>query len=320
MTSRKPALRDPHPRFRWHFLHPRFLPIWGGMLCLRLTLFLPRAWVMKLGAWLGDLMRRRNHKRRRIAEINLRLCFPNLTPRRRQQLLQEHFRYYGRGILDLALGLWAKPARIKKTYTIPRKQWLRTTAQKQPVILVAYHMTSLDLFGSAIATTIPTVAMMKRDRNPLLNWLIWKGRHHLNPGNTIVVMRDQGLLPVVRAMKRGRICILSPDEDFGARKSAVFAPFFGVPTNTLTVVSRLAKLTGALVVPSAINLDARTARYTVTLGTPLRNFPKPNNDAIADATALNRAMQETLRPILAQYMWTFRWFKTRPPGEPNPYA
>ncbi|MDD9875422.1 MAG: lysophospholipid acyltransferase family protein [Gammaproteobacteria bacterium] len=305
------------PRFQLQFLKPRFWGTWCYLLWLRLSLHLPRRWVMATGGWLGDHLRRRNAKRRRIAEINLALCFPELSERERRQLLAEHFRQYARGLIDMALVLWAGPARIDRWCELKRRDWLRQLVNRHRVIVVAYHQTTLDISGSILAGVHPSVSMMKRDRNPLVTWQLWKGRVHLDKANIRVLMRDQGLRPLVRLLRAGRLCFFIPDEDFGLSRHSVFAPFFGVQTATLTVVSRLARLTGALVLPSATRLDPQTGRYVMTVGDPLENFPGP--DPRADAAALNRAMEDLIRRAPEQYMWTFRWFKTQSGGRPSPY-
>ena len=305
------------PCFQPAFLGPRFWGTWGRLLLLRITMHLPRKWVMAAGGFIGDRVRVRNKKRRRIAEINLEMCFPELSEHHRRQMLVEHFRQYGRGLLDMALVLWGSKARLDRLCRLERHEWLRELMRRHPVIIVAYHLTTLDVGGSILAQIHPSASMMNRDRNPLLTWQLWKGRAHLDKTKIRVVMRDQGLRPLVRALKAGRCSFFVPDEDFGDAGHTVFAPFFGVQTSTLTMVSRLAKATGAKVVPSATRLDPRTGRYVVTVGDPLENFP--GADPTADAAALNRAMETLIRQAPEQYMWAFRWFKTRPDGAPNPY-
>ena len=304
------------PCFQPAFLGPRFWGTWGRLLLLRMAMHLPRKWVMAAGGFIGDQVRVRNKKRRRIAEINLEMCFPELSDLHRRQMLVDHFRQHGRGLLDMALAFWGSKARLDRLCRFERYEWLREMARRHPVIVITYHLTTMDMSGSILTPVHPSVSMMNRDRNPLLTWQLWKGRTHRDKTNIRVLMRDQGLRPMVRLMKEGRICLFVPD-DFGRGGHPVFTPFFGVQTATLTVVGRLAKLTGAKVVPSAARLDPRTGRYTMTLGDPLENFPSA--DPTADAAALNRAMETLIRQAPEQYMWAFRWFKTRPDGAPNPY-
>ena len=61
--------------------------------------------------------------------------------------------------------------------------------------------------------------------------------------------RQDGIRPLVRAMREGLPFYYLPDQDFGLRDS-VFVPFFGVPAATITGVSRIARLAGAVVVPA----------------------------------------------------------------------
>lgn len=304
------------PRFRLHFFAPRFWGTWLKLLLLRLCLYVPRRWVMVAGAFVGDRVRMHSAKRRRIAKINLALCFPALSDAERNAMLVEHFRHYGRGLLDMALSLWGSRSHFARICDFDRREWLQNLARQHPVIVVTYHTTALDICGGLIAQTYPSVSMMKRVHNPLLNWQLWHGRMH-HDRNAKLIMRDDGLRALVRHIKAGRVCIFVPDEDFGDAKHSVFAPFFGVQTATLNVVARLAKLTGARVVPGAARLDARSGRYVMTLGEPLENFPA--GDAQADAATLNARMEKLIRDAPAQYLWTFRWFKTRPRGAANPY-
>jgi len=304
------------PRFEKRFLLPRFWGTWAVLLLLRLTLRLPRSWVMALGGGLGDCMRHRNHKRRRNAEINLAMCFPELDARARRRMLVGHFRQYGRGLLDMAMVFWSKQSRLDSLCTFEQRDWLRGLFRRRSVIVVAYHQTTLEVGAAMLARLHSCLAMMKRDGNPLLNWHLWKGRMRQSPDMRLV-MRDQGLRPVLRALQQRRPCFLVADEDFGAQARSVFAPFFGVPTATMSVVGRLARRSGACVVPCATRLDARSGRYVIRLGEPLADFP--GEDAQADAAALNRAMEALIRRAPEQYMWSSRWFARGPDGRPSPY-
>ena len=309
-------MKPADPRFEWRFLLPRFWGIWAVLLLLRATLFLPRRWVMALGAGLGDCMRRRNQKRRRNAEVNLAMCFPELDENARRKMLVAHFRQYGRGLLDMAMVFWSKESRLESLCTFEKRGFLRDFFRDNRVIVVAYHQTTLEISAAMLARIQPCAAMMKRDGNPLVNWHLWKGRKRQS-SDMRLIMRDQGLRPMARALHSGRPCFLVADEDFGGQARSVFAPFFGVPTATMTVVGRLARSCGARVVPCATQLDARSGRYVLHVGAPLENFP--GNNAHEDAVTLNRAMEALLRRAPEQYMWAYRWFARSPDGRPSPY-
>ena len=162
---------------------------------------------------------------------------------------------------------------------------------------------------------VEVVSMMKQDKNPVINWFLYRSRTRYKKAR--VLMRDESLRGIIGGMKEGKLCYFIPDEDFGDGRHTVFAPFFGQQRSTLKIVSRLARITGAVVIPSICKLDSATGRYRTTVSPPLENFPSDSD--IEDATIINRAMEKLILNAPEQYMWTFRWFRTQPDGKENPY-
>ena len=296
-------------------LAPRHWLTWMLLGVLWLVSWMPRRWIMKMGGWLGERQLRRSGKRRHIATVNLELCFPHLPSEQRREMLREHFRSYGRGMLDLGLIMMASKERIEKYSVVQGRENLETHVGKRPVILISFHTTTLDMCSSSLLADVKLVSMMKRDRNPVLNWFMYRAR--TRAGNAIVYMRDQSLRGIVSGLRAGRVCYIIPDEDFGQGRHTVFAPFYGQQRSSLNLVGRLAQKTGAVVVPAICRLDAETGLYTTEVGAALENFP--STDEVADATIINRTLEKMLSPAPDQYLWTFRWFRTRPQGEPDPY-
>lgn len=106
------------------------------------------------------------------------------------------------------------------------------------------------------------------------------------------------------------------DIDAGPKHS-VFAPFFGIPTASLTSASRIAHISGAAVIPISFHRRDSDLGYDVLLSPPLENFP--SNDPITDATRLNAIIEEAIRNKPEQYVWQYKRFKTRPQGESRLY-
>jgi KDO2-lipid IV(A) lauroyltransferase len=102
--------------------------------------------------------------------------------------------------------------------------------------------------------------------------------------------------------------------DLGAQDS-LFVPFFGVPAATVPGVPRLARLTGAKVVPCVTRMTRRG--YEVTLFPPWDGYP--SEDLTADTRRMNAFIEEQVRTMPEQYYWVHRRFKTRPPGEARLY-
>jgi lauroyl/myristoyl acyltransferase len=254
-----------------------------------------------------------NAKRRKIARINLEMCFPKLSLREREHLLRRHFIVSGQSYFDLAYLAWASERRIlRKTHNRGLEHYQDLHGRN--VILLAPHCVGMNFGGSVIAHSRAQFSMVKLQRNPVVNWLLNRGRMRFG---CFLLARQQGLRPVIRGLKQGLAFYYLPDEDFGQRQS-VFVPFFGVPTATLATLGRLARLTDALVVPCFTRLLPGGRGYEVILKPPLEDFP--NGDRLRDAARMNEVIEAGVRHMPEQYLWTFKLFKTRPGHAPSPYG
>jgi lauroyl/myristoyl acyltransferase len=296
-------------------LKPRYWGTWLLLWLLWLVMWLPRTWVMVLGTWVGEQMYKRNRKRRHIAEVNIDLCFPHLSPAQRSDMVVEHFRCYGRGFMDMGLIMIGTVPRIQRFSEVHGMEHILDNLGDPGVIMVTFHTTTLDMCSSSMLSDIPLVTMMKRDRNPVLNRFMYRSRTRYN--NCEMYMRDQSLRGILEGMRNGKSCYIVPDEDFGEGKHSVYAPFFGQPRSTLAIVSRFARRTGAAVIPCICRLVPQTGRYVTTVAPPLDDFP--GDDEVENATQINQAMEQLIMHAPEQYLWTFRWFRTRPGAMENPY-
>lgn len=307
-------VRDTDMQFQRAFLYPRYWLMWLGFGVIWLIVQMPRPVAVWLGDFLGAQHRQRNRKRATIVDTNLARCFPKKTKAEREQIIHEHYRYFGRSFIDIAYLWWAPEWRLKRLVRFKGKQAYLKLLKDHHVLLLLPHFNGLDLGGTYCSTLAPSMGMMKVEKNALLNWQMWKGRARFS--NTRVIFRDQGLRPYVKALKSGTACFYLADEDFGDSGNTVFAPFFGIQRATLTTLSGMARLGSAKVI-GVIPRMTPEGGYEVEFTAPLDNFP--SNDALADATAMNQLLETAIRQSPAQYMWTFKWFQTRPAGEPEFY-
>jgi KDO2-lipid IV(A) lauroyltransferase len=118
----------------------------------------------------------------------------------------------------------------------------------------------------------------------------------------------------IRHLKRGGLLWYAPDQDMRG-KDTVFAPFFGIPAATITATHQFARLTGCAVVPffhRRIPGKDGGDRYLLRIGEPLAPFP--TDDAAADGSAVNAAIEAMVRQAPSQYLWLHRRFKRQPDG------
>ncbi|MFT5276053.1 MAG: KDO2-lipid IV(A) lauroyltransferase [Saprospiraceae bacterium] len=309
-----PVQSDLTIKFQKAYFAPRYWPTWLFMGFVWLGSNLPRPIGNKLGDGLGWCFKKLNKKRRHIVVINLRLCFPQLSEQQRGVILDDHYRFYGRSVIDLGLSWWAPFKRLEKLIEFKGKTAYLDTLKQHNVIVVVPHFTGLDGAACFMTSFAPTISMMKAQKNELLNWRLWKGRTRHQP--TRVIMREQGLRPLIKATKKGTACLYLPDEDFGDTSFTVFAPFFGHPNSTLTALSRMAKLSNAKVIPMFPKM-LENGHYEVEFKPAIENFP--SGDDLQDAIVLNKVIEEGVSAAPAQYLWTLQWFRSQPDNGPSPY-
>ena len=302
------------PRFQSQFVGARYWSNSALIGLIWLATSLPRPAAGRIGSLIGDLFYRGNPKRRRIAEINLKLCFPELNEEIRQRMLVEHFRAYGRSIIDLGLVWWASAHRLEQLCQIQGLElWLDRANSGEPTLLITPHTVGMDIGGVCVSQFYPLVSMMKRTNNPFLTWRLWRGRRRFGAE---ILLRDDGIRPLVRSVMNGRAGYFMPDEDVREART-VFVPFFGIQTSTITVVSRLSRLTGAKVLPMFTRrLDVGS--YDIEIRPPLEDFP--TGDDMKDAAKVNQVFEAGIRLVPEQYLWTLQWFKNRPDSMPSPYT
>lgn len=277
--------------------------------------FLPLALLAPLGRALGGLLRLVGRKRRRVAEINIDLCFPELSPVDRKRLVAEHFALLGRSVLERGIFWWSSRQRIERLVRFHGEEKIRAElAAGRPVILLAPHFLGLDGGGVAVTMRFDIVSIYSTQTNPVFNRVLLAGRSRF--GNQLLLSREDGVRATVKAMKAGRPFYYLPDLN-PRRRDAVFVPFFGIPTATITGLPRLAKAAGATVLPCVTRMLPGAAGYETTIGDAWPDFPGP--DPVADAARMNAWIENEIRRMPEQYYWVHRRFKTRPQGEPRPY-
>ena len=285
---------------------------WFAVFLLWLLHFLPMRWIAALGAGLGALLYRfgRGH----VTRVNLGLCFPEMPEAERDALGLRHFKMLGRNAVELSIMVWGSERQLLELIHVEGLEHLKAAADGgHPVIALAPHFIGLNMGGIRVAYEYPgTSSIYSRQKNPVLDRLFLKARTRF--GNPHLVSRQEGLRSVIRAIKSGKPFYFLPDMDFGIR-DAIFSPFFGVPTATITALPRLARLTGAVVVPIITHQagDGYVARFYPAW----ENYP--TGDLEADVRRMNAFIEERVREIPEQYFWAHKRFKTRPPGEANPY-
>jgi Kdo2-lipid IVA lauroyltransferase/acyltransferase len=279
--------------------------------------WLPLPLLRMMGTTVGSALWLVARERRQVADVNLRLCFsaqgdlPAQDAATRAGHVRAVFRVFGQSLVDRALLWHAGPERIRRLVQLSGEAHLERFSG-QPVILLAPHFAGLDAAWARLSLDRRMVSIYSRQKNAAFNAALIKGRSRFN--QPVLLSRQEGVRAALRELSAGLPLYYLPDMDFGPRDS-VFAPFFGVAAATVTAVSRLARISGARVVPVVTRMTPQG--YAVTIHAPWEQFPGASDEE--DAQRMNAFIETEVRANLDQYHWLHKRFKTRPPGEARFY-
>ncbi len=284
-----------------------------GLATIWLLHLLPLQVLAPIGRGAGWLLYVFARGRRRVALTNLKLCFPERSDEECRRIARGHFQVLARSLLEHGLLWWSSKARVQKLVRVEGlEHWLAVAGK--PVIWLAPHFVGLDMGGARIITEWRGVSVYSKQKNPVFDRVLLHGRTRFE--TPVLFSRQDGIRPVVKAVRDGLPFYYLPDMDFGERDS-LFVPFFGVPAATITGLSRLARLARAVVVPAVTRQLPGAQGYALRFYPAWENFP--TGDVEADTRRMNAFIEDRVREMPEQYYWVHKRFKTRPPGEPGFY-
>jgi KDO2-lipid IV(A) lauroyltransferase len=253
---------------------------------------------------------------RKVAALNIQRCLPHWTEQQQRELLSECLQETAKAILEVGI-LWLRPLpRVMPLIREVRGEAVlsQAMAKGNGVILAIPHLGAWEVVGLYGSSHWPMTSLYRPPRQPSLNGIMHKGRQRA--GATLVPTDAKGVRALYKALDRGELVAILPDQDPG-RVGGVFAPFFGMQANTMTLLSRLAGKTGATVLMAYAERLPKGQGYRLHFQET--DAALNEGDDMQKATRLNQAVEQCILQHPAQYQWGYKRFKTRPKGEPKFY-
>jgi len=272
----------------------------------RLVARLPLSWLHALGAILGWLAYAASPSyaaRLRENVLNSKVCDAGES----NALVRRAVRETGKGVAELAALWFASDERMRgwmhcDSWSVAE----RAAAQGHGIVFLTPHLGGFEICAQYIAQRMPVTVMY---RPPKLRWLeplMIAGRSRW--GAAVVPATLRGVRAFFRALKSGQAVGLLPDQTPGVGEGA-WADFFGRPAYTMTLVARLAAMTGAALVMVSAQRLASGRGYQI-------RFEALSSENFTEAH-LNRAVEAVVRRCPEQYLWGYNRYKT-PAGAPPP--
>lgn len=281
---------------------------------LRLLSWWPLPLLHAGGTLLGLLAWLLPNSARHTACVNVELCFPDWSRKRKQSLVRCSLRESAKTLLELGPLWYRPPAQLLQLIRRVEGADLVDSAidSGRGLVIIAPHLGAWELLQIWVARRTKLHALYRPPRQTDLEELIVRARSR--SGACFWPAKPGGVRALLKALHAGHAIGILPDQQ--PRGEGVFAPFFGVPAKTMTLVGRLAARGQAPLVlgwAERLSLGRGYCLHWYALDENLRS-PDPTH-----ALALNRAIEAVVRQYPCQYQWGYRRFSLRPDGELNPY-
>ncbi|MEQ9441788.1 MAG: lysophospholipid acyltransferase family protein [Cyclobacteriaceae bacterium] len=178
------------------------------------------------------------------------------------------------------------------------------------VIGLTCHMGAFELVGPNLSLRgYKTSIVGRKLKNPKLDQLLVDYRK--NHGSK-VIYSGEGVLKLVRALKKGEIIGLLIDQDIRWAKG-IFVDFFGKPAYTPIGAAWLAQSTNAAVVPMAIRrLPNEQHVVTMLPEVEISKTGDTDQDLQVNTQRFSDALEQLIRLDLTQWVWMHERWKTKP--------
>lgn len=282
-----------------------------GKALLRLLSWLPLSWARALGAAMGRLAWHLPGRHNHVIRSNLDACFPELDQAGRDRLHRANLVATCRTLMETgAVWLWPADKLLSRVEAIDGREHLDAAiAGGRGVILAGAHLNNWEMLNLTAASLTPMIGLYRAPDDPALERFITRARSRT--GADLIASGGFAMRRMVRQLRDGGVIGILCDQQ-PKQGEGVFAPFFGIPALTMTLINRLSSRTGCTVVMIACRRTRNGWRISLTPGAEGMD----SEDPVAAAAALNRAVEEQVRPRPEDYLWAYKRFSVTPGGKP----
>jgi KDO2-lipid IV(A) lauroyltransferase len=212
------------------------------------------------------------------------------------------------------MGWFGSPEIVRSRVRVEGRENLEAALAKgRGVILFSAHFTTFEFFWPVLAPLCTRLCgMYKSQRNPVMNRIMNEGRGRFYD----TLFSKDNVREMLRSLRDNAVVWYASDQSYGGKSSALI-PFFNEPAMTNTAISRIAKASGAAVLPYFCRrLPDNT--YVMSIAAPLPDLP--SDDEVQDTRRLTQVLENYIRLCPEQYWWIHQRFKGRPAPLPDLYA
>ncbi len=259
-----------------------------------------------LGRWLGCLLYLFPTRNYAITLKNLEICYPDMPEANRVAMAKQSLQETGKTALE-ALVLWRLQAKALNLTRNCRNLELFTgaIADERGLILLVPHQCNWEYLNHFLTVYTPMLQLYQPAENPVLDEFVRAGRN--NPHATLVPTNKRGVLQIIKALRAGGTTGILPDQIPEETASGEFAPFFGKPAFTMTLVHSLLQRSNCQVIVCSVRRMG--SGFEVIFGEP--DDAIYSGDVVTSLTAMNKAVEDCIANAPEEYSWEYKRFRVR---------
>ncbi len=280
---------------------------------------LPRPFGVQLIRFLATLVYYMDFPHRRIAMVNLKIAFPDLTERERKRIALKSFQNTGMNLLEVSRLRFLTRDNIASLVEYDRMEGLENykaaQAKGKGIIYLTGHFSSWELLPAAHALHGYPLSFITRPLdNAVLEQYLLKIRE--SKGNRVINKKNSAR-PVLKNLAAGGAAGILMDQNTSMQEG-IFVDFFGIPAATTVSVALFALRTDAPVLPGFLT-PMSNGRYVIKFLTPIDvvRTGDMSRDLEFNTRRFNAVLEEIIREQPESWLWGHRRWKNQPPGNPQ---
>ena len=253
----------------------------------------------------GPLVHRFSRREREVTEINLREAYPERNETDRRRLARASLTHSAATMLELGFAWMGDPERVEASILAVHGRELldEARAEGRGVIVLAPHFGNWEVLNFWLSGHFPFTAMYEPPKIAELDAVTRQGRERM--GASLVPTNPRGVAALLKALKRSEAIGILPDQepDWG---SGVFAPFYGRPAYTATLLPKLVARTEARVVTGVARRIPGRGFELHFLAADERVYAPDEGES---ATGVNACVEAAIALDPAQYQWEYKRYR-----------
>jgi Kdo2-lipid IVA lauroyltransferase/acyltransferase len=257
-------------------------------------------------AQLAQVFKTRGFK---TSKINIENCLPDLTEQEQSSLIHNSLVSAYQTFFE-SLILWQRnPAKLHKIIHFTNPELLQSAqADKQGVVMNLLHCGNWELLFNLAKPLFTGHCIYRALRIEELDDYLTKKR--CRGGWHFYHANKEGARALFDSIQPGQVTVVASDQE-PIIKGGEFAPFFGVPALTATLLPKMIQAKNPRVLFATC---LRTSRgFDVTFFPADEGVYDPSFDV--SLPAINSQLERIIMRQPEQFIWSYKRFKVRPEGE-----